>query len=152
MKIWSYFLWNNRKSFCEVNVKFRLVFFFQNIVYAIKVKRCLFETSFTSITMISVPLCLSVRLYVCFISHKSFLIVMSVCTWLVRSFAGLLQEGLVIDSRPSRVRLVTDKVTLGHVFLRVRSLSCVVGIPVTIPAHSFIYQLRHLNLRNWRRH
>jgi hypothetical protein len=110
-----------------------------------------FETRFTSITRTSVLACLSVLLYVCFISHKSFLIVMSVCTCLVWSFAGLLQEELVFVSRPIRVRLVVDKVTLGHVFLPVRPLSCVVVIPLIIHAHSFIYQLRCLNLRNGRR-
>ena len=131
MKIWSYFLWNNRKSFCTVNVKFRLVFFL-NIVFAICVKDSLFETRFTSIRRTSVPACLSVRLYVFFISHKNFLIVTSVCTWLVRSFAGRLQEGFVFDSRPIHVRLVMDKVTLGHIFLWVRPLSCAVFIPLVI--------------------
>jgi hypothetical protein len=122
--------------------------FFKNIIFVVNVKESLFETSFTSITGTFVPACTSVRLYVYFISHKSSLIVMSACAWPGQLFTGLVREGLVFDSRPTCVRLAMDKMTLGHVFLRARPLSCAAVIPTNNPYYSFIDQPRYLNFRN----
>ena len=118
------------------------------MIFVVNVKGSLFETSFTSITGTFVPACPSVRLYVCFISHKSSLIVMSACAWPGQLFTGLVREGLVFDSRPICVRLAMDKVTLGHVFLRARPLSCAAVIPPIIHTRLFIDQPRYLNFRN----